>query len=221
MDLSAIMSLASAGGGSGDTSKGSGLSGLIAGQVGKPYAILGGLGNAYAQFRGYKTAVAGDKAYKGEMDDILRGHSADVEGLLAGDAYRNYLDTEQSQALLEQARGQLQEHAQQVRGGVASSGGTTESAVAAQTGMGKNYADIVNRMSAAGTQYNQQGRQALFQGRRGLADAKGVHATNLYSMSQNHAGRISQAGQNFSNAMVGYGESKAADVEGLLKLLGI
>jgi hypothetical protein len=197
------------------------ISGLVSGAIGKPFAIVGGLGNTFAQMMAARQAKKGEQAYTGSMEELLAGQSADIEGLLGGDAYRNYLDTAQAQSMLETTRQQLQDYANQIKGGVARSGGTTESAVASQTAGTKGYADIVNRMAGHGTQYNQMAKSRLLGARQGLNRDKGQYATNLYSMSQNKAEGISKQGQNFSNSMVGLGESYAADTEGIMKLLGI
>jgi hypothetical protein len=196
-------------------------SGLLSGAVGMPFALVGGLGNTFAQIAAGKQAKKGEGAYRSAIEGLLAGQRADIEGLLGGDAYRNYLETAQAQSVMEAARQQLQDHATQIRGGVARSGGTAEASVAAQTAGTRGYADIVNRLAGHGTQYNQTARARLMSARQGLGRDQGQYATNLYSMSQNKAAGISQAGQNFSNSMVGLGESYSSDIEGIMKLLGL
>jgi hypothetical protein len=166
---------------------------------------VGGLGNLYAQYRAGRTARSGRKAYKGQMDDLFAGQRADIEGLLAPDAFRNYLDTAQGQSMVEQTRGQLQKNIQQLQGNVASAGGTDEARLAGVGALNRGYGDILNRIAAQGAQYQQGARQRLMSARQGLSDRKGAHAQNLYSMSQNRAQGLAQAGAGLGSAMTTMG----------------
>ena len=166
---------------------------------------VGGLGNLYAQYRAGRTARSGQKAYEDQMDGLLSGQRANIEGLLAPDAFRNYLDTGQGQSMLEATRSQLQQNMQQLQGNVASAGGTNEARLAGMTSMNQGYADILNRIAGQGAQYQQGARQQLMAARQGLSDRQGAHAQNLYSMSQNRAQGMAQAGAGFGGAMTNLG----------------
>lgn len=196
-------------------------SGAASGSMGLPFALIGGIGNMLMQRKAGKMMDKAEGKYRGVMDDYIQGYGADVEGLLAGDAFRNYLDTAQAQSMLEQARKQLTGQAEQIRGGIARSGGTAESAIASQTASNQGLADIITRMAGHGTQFNQSGRQRLFEGRRSAGQARGQYAANLYSMAGDKAQGMVNAGKGFSSAMTGIGEGLSANSDLLMKVLGV
>ncbi len=162
--------------------------------------IAAGLGNLYAQYRAGQRAETADKRYQQQMQQMLQGQRADISSLLGPAAYQNYMDSDAAQSLLEQARSQLQEQTQQIRGGVARSGGTTEAAVAGQTAATRGYADIINRMAGQGTQYQDQARQRLMWALQNLSHQKaGLHGHQLQT-GHRRAETLSAGGQQMSGA---------------------
>jgi hypothetical protein len=182
-------------------------------------AIIGGLGSLYGQYRAGKEAQKGRRAYRNQMGEIVSGMEENVAGqrediarYLEPDAHRNYMESAEAQSVMEGARGSLQEMARRMRGGVARSGGTMESAVAGQTAAAKGYADVVNRLAGHGTMYTQMARRSLtgaLQGWRGaqhgVSGMKANVAGNMFNQSQQMAQGHAQSGQNFLNAMIGVG----------------
>ena len=187
-----------------------------------PFAVVGGLGNAWAQYRAGKIMKAGKDQYTQTIEDLIQSGEADINSLIAQEAYRNFMDTDLAQSTLRTTQDQLRENAERIRGGLASSGGTTEAAVAAQTATNRGYADVINRMVGHGQTYNDNARNRLLQARMGMMDRKGSHATNLLGFARDEAQGWSQAGSNFSKSMVDLGaayQKDADDLASIAKLL--
>lgn len=164
---------------------------LLAGGIA---AGIGGLANLYGNYRAGREARSGRRAYEGQMNQHLSQQEGDINRLLAPDAYQNFTDTGQGQAMLEATRGQLQRNIQQLQGNVARGGGTTEAQMAGLSATNQGYGDIMNRMAAHGAQHQQNARQQLMFARSNLGAQRTGHAQNLYSMSQQRAGQMSNAG---------------------------
>ena len=189
-----------------------------------PYAaiasgVIGGLGKIYSDHRAGRQARKGRREYRSAMDQIIQAMQGDVQGqrediarFLEPDVHRNYMQTAEAQSVMESARGNLQNLAQQIRGGVARSGGTTEAAVAGQGAASAGYADILNRLAGHGTQYKQQAQRTLMsalQGYRGaqqgVHQAQGQMATNIFNQRQQMAAGHAQAGQNWLESLLALG----------------
>lgn len=184
-------------------------------------SVLGGLGSLYGQVQAGKEAKRGQRAYDTRMEDVLGQMRGDVSGqrediarFLEPDVHRNYMQTAEAQSIMEGARGNLQDMARQVRGGVARTGGTTEAAVAGQEAATSGYADILGRLAGHGTQYRQQAQRTLTSALQGWRGAQhgvrqaetGVAGTQLQA-SQQRAGQWGQAGQNWLDALLGLSET--------------
>ncbi len=178
---------------------------------------IGGLGKLYGSWQAGREAKRGREAYEGTMQDVLGGMREDVAGqrediarYLEPDAHRDYMQTAQAQSMMEASRGQLQDMARQIRGGVARTGGTPEAAIAGQTAATRGYADIINRLAGHGTQYRQQAQGRLMGALQGWRGAQaGVHAAEggmageLLGMSQQQAQQHAQSGQGWLEALLG------------------
>ena len=189
--------------------------------------IVGGLGSIYGQYRAGKEAKRGRREYRSAMDGVVSdmqqnvaGQREDIARYLEPDVHRNYMESAEAQSVMEGARGNLQEMAQRLRGGVARSGGTVESAVAGQTAAAKGYSDILSRLAGHGTRYKQNAQRMMagsLQGWRGaqqgVAQTQAGVAGNLFNQSQQRAAGNAQSGQNFLESMTALGGTDLGDID--------
>jgi len=165
-------------------------------------ALAGGAANLYSQWRAGEQARAADRRYRRAMDQHLAGQREDIHSILGPAAFGDFLETDQAQGVLTQAREGLREQSDRIRGGVARSGGTTEAAVAGQTAMGRGYADIISRLVAGGERYQDQARARLMSALGNLGYQQAQHYGNIHALDQQHADRISRAGHGVGTSFV-------------------
>jgi hypothetical protein len=185
--------------------------------IGTALAVAGGIGKMYGDYRAGKQAKDGREEFNasmgnviGNMESNVQGQRDDISRYLEPDLYRNYMETAEAESVMSGARENLQNLSQQIRGGVARTGGTVESAIAGQSAGARNYADVVSRLAGHGTAYKQNAQrmhQGALQGWRGAQQgveaSKANHAGNLLSQSQQMAQGHAQSGQGFLEAMTG------------------
>ncbi len=164
--------------------------------------IAGGAANLYSQWRAGQHAQRADRRYQQGMEAHLAGQRADIYSLLGPAAHQDFMQTDMAQSTLGQAREQLREQSERIRGGVARTGGTTEAAVAGQTATNRGYADIISRLVGHGTTYQDQARARLMSALGTLGFQQTQHLGTMHSLGHQRADRLSQAGQGMGTGLM-------------------
>ena len=164
--------------------------------------MAGGLVNMLSQHRAGQRARRADRQYRTDMAGQLAGERRDIASFLEPAAHQDYLQTDQAQSALTQAREQLMQQARQVRGGVASSGGTVDAAVAGQTAMAQGYSGLMNQLAGQGSRYQDQARARLMYALQQHGRSRAHQAGIQHQMGERHAHQIGAAGQGFGTSLV-------------------
>lgn len=182
--------------------------------------IIGAIGNSYAQYRAGQEATRARKNFGKGMRENFTGEQGDLDAYLKGDMYKNYLDSDMARSTLKTVQDQLRENAQRIQGGVATTGGTPEAAIGAQTAGANQYADIINRLYAHGTNYQTDARNRYMQGLQGLYGAKRGFEKDRYSIGMGISQGWMNQGQNFQEGMNQIGDALDEDALLIMKMVG-